>query len=110
MGKRRRRGSKKKGARGEKNINVQGGRERSRRRGAGREKGKEKQGKSGRKKRQHEERGELCKNKNRMGLVTAMVGTAGLALSLGPLSSHPQEAGPLQARRGVAYESGLRGG
>lgn len=62
-------------------------------------------------KRSNMKRGESCaKTKTEMGLVTAMVGTAGLALSLGPLSSHPQEAGPLQARRGVAYESGLRGG
>lgn len=62
-------------------------------------------------KRGNMKRGESCaKTKTEMGLVTAMVRTAGLALSLGPLSSHPQEAGPLQARRGVAYESGLRGG
>lgn len=41
-------------------------------------------------------RGEICaKTKTEMGLVTAMVGAAGLALSPGSLYSHPQEAGPL---------------
>lgn len=45
-------------------------------------------------------RGESCaKTKTEMGLVTAMVGAAGLALSLGPLYSHPQEAGPFWSGR-----------
>lgn len=53
-------------------------------------------------------RGEMCiKTKTEMGLVTAMVGAAGLALSLGPLYSHPQEAGPLRARKRVACKSGV---
>lgn len=52
----------------------------------------------------------MQKTKTEMGLVTAMVGTAGLALSLGPFYSHPQEAGPLQARKGATYKSGLTGG
>lgn len=34
------------------------------------------------------------KTKTEMGLVTATVGAAGLALSPGPLCGHPQEAGP----------------
>lgn len=57
-------------------------------------------------------RGDSCaKTKTEMGLVTATVGAAGLALSLGPLYSHPQEAGPLwRGRKGVASELGLEEG
>lgn len=52
-------------------------------------------GESGRKG-SNTKRGERCvktKTKTKMGLVTAMVGAAGLALSLGPLYSHPGRRG-----------------
>jgi hypothetical protein len=59
-----------------------------------------------RKRRQHEERESCAKTKTEMGLVTAMVGAPGLALTPGPLHSHPQEAEPLSGE-GVAVEPGL---
>lgn len=54
-------------------------------------------------------RGESCaKTKTEMGLVTAMVGAAGLALSPGPLPP-PTGGWATPARKGMACKSGLWG-
>lgn len=78
-------------------------------RGGGKRRENKERGESGRKG-SNMKRGQSCvktKTKTKTGLVTAMVGAAGLALSLGPLYSHPREAGPLQQGRGWLVNLGL---
>lgn len=64
----------------------------------------------GRKRRPREERGELCKNKNRNGSGYCRGGPAGLALSPGPLCSCPREAGPRWGEEESGRGIGLGGG